>query len=386
MDRIRVLHFTEVINKYDFIDVIIRFADPKKFEMQAASYKKLSNIENPGYDEQGIPYHSLNITWGYWGFLAGAWKLSRLLKKEQIHILHTHHYYEAVMGRIACWLYPACRHIVGRHYHNDLLLTTKGLKLRIYLFVERVINKYATIIVSPSTLINELLTLQGVASNKIRFVPYGFDFSAPRYKQLSLQEKEQLRTELGVAGRFLIGNFSRHHPIKGQLDLLTAFEIFVNGHSEAHLIMVGDGPFRPRLEKYVQDHAMTHVVTFLGWRKDGHRLMNAMDVIVHPTLQEAFPQTMIEVMALGIPLLICPVSGATDVVQHEESGVLIPFHSPRPIHDYLERIFSDRAWGQELGKHARQRAYRYEIKEVIGLYESVYESILAKLMAHKKLK
>lgn len=376
MNKIRVLHFTEVINRYDFIDVIIRFSDRERFEMQAASYKKNSNIEDPEYDSQKIPHHSLQITWGYLGFFSGIMKLAKLLRKEKIRILHTHHYYEAVMGRIACWLYPRCKHVVGRHYHNDLYLTTKGLKLWLYLFVESIVNRFSAAIVSPSTQISHLLFQQGVPQAKVKFVPYGFDFSAPRYRSLQLNEKEELRKELELSGKFLVGNFSRHHVMKGQLDLLEAFKSFAGKHAEARLIMVGDGPYRVTLEQYVSDNNLIDVVVFLGWRKDGHRLMNAMDVIVHATLQEAFPQTMIEVMALGIPLMICPVSGATDVIQHEKNGILIPFHSPELIESYLEKIYANKRWSEELGAEAMRRAYMYEIKNVIAPYEAIYESVV----------
>lgn len=370
------MHFTKVINRYDFIDVIIRFADNQMFDIHAASYLKESNIEDPLYDEQKIPYHSLRITWGYTGFFLGAWRLSKLIRKEKIQVLHTHHYYEAVMGRIACWLYPRCHHVVGRHYHNDLYITTKGLKLKFYLLIEGIVNRFASVIVSPSSLINELLIKQGVPAAKIKFVPYGFDFTAPRYRQLMTSEKEKLRQELGVAGRFLIGNFSRHHPIKGQLDLLKAFKAFANGHVDARLIMVGDGPYRKVLEKFVKENDIEELVIFLGWRTDGHRLMNAMHVIVHATLQEAFPQTMIEVMALGVPLMICPVSGATDVVLHERNGILIPFHSSETIERYLERIYRNQKWGEELGKEARLRVFNYDINKMICSYEHVYKAIM----------
>jgi len=375
MTKIRVLHFTEVINRYDFIDVIIRFSDPTRFIMQAATYTLRSNIESPNYSSQNIAHHTLQINWGYAGFVKGVWRLAKLIRREKIDVLHTHHYYEAVMGRFACWINPNCQHVVGRHYHNDLYLTTRGFKLRLYLFVESVVNRFSSAIVSPSTQINLLLEKQGVPRHKIWFVPYGFDFTAPRYMPLSIEEKMSLRTELGDSSKFLVGNFSRHHAIKGQLDLLHAFKSFAKKHADARLLMVGDGPHRDVLEKFVKENDLLGKVRFLGWRQDGHRLMNAMDVIVHPTLQEAFPQTMIEVMALGIPLMICPVSGATDVVQHEVNGMLIPFNSPASIELYLDKIYAERDWAKRLGLFAQQSVYRYEIKNVIRSCEKVYEGV-----------
>jgi glycosyltransferase involved in cell wall biosynthesis len=372
MSKIRVMHFTKVINRYDFIDVIIRFADPDKFLMSAITYSMESNIEPPEYAGKGIQHDVIEIVWGWKGFFLGIVRLARILRKQKIQILHTHHYYEAIMGRVACWLYPGCKHIVGRHYHNDLYLTTEGLKLKAYLFFEALVNRFATAIISPSSLINTLLCEQGVPAIKIKFIPYGFDFTAARYQLLSDAETTSLRVKYADEDTFLIGNFARHHPIKGQMDLLVAFKNFVTLHPKAKLIMVGDGSLRKTLEDWVENNQLTHTVVFLGWRKDGHSLMNVMDVIVHSTLQEAFPQTMIEIMVLRKPLLICPVSGATDVIETEKSGILIPFHSPKVIEEKLEFLYANAEQRKMLGENAHKRAMEFSIDRVIDSFEDVY--------------
>jgi len=157
--------------------------------------------------------------------------------------------------------------------------------------------------------------------------------------------------------------------------LLKAFRSFVVKYPSARLLMVGDGPHRNVLENYVADFSLRDFVIFLGWRKDGHSLMNAMDVIVHPTLQEAFPQTMIEVMALGLPLLICPVSGATDVIKHKVNGISIPFKSSIAIERYLELVYHDRGFAEEMGRQAELQALNYDIKNMISVYESIYNEL-----------
>src|SRR5437762_3172775 len=113
MNKIRVLHFTSIINRHDFIDIIIRNANTDKFQMMASSYRGISNIEDTNYAADGIPFFILNIDHGWINMFRGAWRLSRILKRERIDIIHTHHFYESVVGRLACILHPKTSHENG---------------------------------------------------------------------------------------------------------------------------------------------------------------------------------------------------------------------------------------------------------------------------------
>ncbi|MDZ7606960.1 MAG: glycosyltransferase [Cyclobacteriaceae bacterium] len=320
-----LLHFSKVINNHDFIDVVVKNANPINFKMMASSYRGESNIENPYYEKAGIPFFNLEIDHGWFYMFWGAWRLSRILRRENIDILHTHHYYEAVIGTMACLMSHKTRHIVGRHYHDQFYLTTSGAKLWFYLFVEKIVNSVASAIIVPSTAIVELLKRQGVSPEKIKLIPYPFDFSKSRYNTLSLDEISNLKQKLGINNKFVIGNIARHHNIKGQLYLIEAFHGLHKQLPDILMLMIGDGPFHSSLCEAVEQRQLQDAVVFAGWRKDAHRLINCMDVVVHPTLQEAFPQIMIETMALGVPLVITPVSGATDVIEHYSNGFIVPF-------------------------------------------------------------
>ena len=377
MSRITVLHFTKIINRNDFIDIIVRNADPNKFRLLASTYQSFSNIEDPKYREEGIPHFILNIHHGWIDMFLGAWRLSRLLRLHKVDILHTHHYYESVIGMMACMLSGGTVQVVGRHYHDQFYLTTKGLKLWFYLFVEAIVNKFAKAIVVPSSLIVQLLVKQHVPDRKIKFIPYGFDFNAPRYNALNPEAVHNMRNSFGWSDKFLIGNIGRHHPIKGQLYLLNAFEKILSKIPNAILIMIGDGPIHEELKEVVSDRGLQNAIFFLGWRKDAHELMNMMDVVVHPTLQEAFPQLMIETMALAKPLIITPVSGATDVVQSGVNGFLIPFRDSKAIEDAIYFVYYNKEKANEIGRAARAHVQNhYTIQNVVPQFEVLYESLM----------
>lgn len=379
MRKIRVLHFTKVINRNDFIDVIIRNADRDHFEMLASSYRGHAHIEDPKYDQDKIPFFSVDIDHGWIDMFRGAWRLSKILKRERIDILHTHHYYEAIIGRMACFLSTQTSHVVGRHYHDQFYLTTKGIKLKFYLFVEYIVSRMSSVVIVPSSLIVELLIKQGINSEKINLIPYCFDFNAKRYQPLSVNEIEQKKRDLGWSNKFVVGNIGRHHIIKGQTHLLEAFQQISQKTSNSILVMIGDGPTHLQLVDEAKRLNLLNDVVFLGWRKDAHELINCMDVVVHPTLQEAFPQLMIETMALAKPLIITPVSGATDVVQDHINGYLIPFRDSKSIVNIVEEIYSDR----EKAKVVSQNGFEFvrqnfTIQRIIPQFEQVYKSVFSK--------
>jgi glycosyltransferase involved in cell wall biosynthesis len=376
MKRIRILHFTKIINKNDFIDVIARNADPSRFEMFTCSYKGYSNIEEPEYEKSGIPFYSLNIEHGWIDLFKGAFRLSIHLKENKIEILHTHHYYEAIIGRLACWLYPSCKHIIGRHYHDQFYITTVGIKLKFYLLVENIVNFFSAAIIVPSTAIVDLLAKQDVNLEKVHKIPYCFDFKSSRYNRISDDEVLVLKKEIGWEGKFVIGNVGRHHSLKGQIYLLRAFKVIHRNYPDSLLAMIGDGPFHDELLREAKNSGLSDSIRFLGWRKDSHYLMNGMDVVVHPTLQEAFPQIMIETLALGKPLIITPVSGATDVIIDGENGFMIPFESIGEIVSKVTELYLNTALRDQVSHKASEFVReRYSIEKIIPDFEKVYEKV-----------
>lgn len=371
--KIKVLHFSKVINRNDFIDMVIRFADPGRFEMMAAAYTAKSNIEDPEYKKAGIPFFDLEIGDGPWFIPVGARKLRALIRKERVNILHTHHYYESVMGWMAT-RGTSCKHVIGRHYHEEFYLTAKGIKLKLYLLFESIIQKAGALIV-PSMDIANLVKKQRNAGRNLHVIPYGFDFTAKRYIPAAAETITQLRKELNLEGKFVVGNFARHHAIKGQEYLLQAFQSIHARVPEARLLMVGEGPSHDKL-KQLASSLSPDVAIFTGWRKDAHLLMNVADVIVHPTLQEAFPQLMVEAMSIGKPLIITPVSGVSDHITDGSSGMIIPMRDAEAIVSAVLRVHADTAWAHEIGaKGADYVRTHLNAGDIVKKFESVYTNL-----------
>jgi glycosyltransferase involved in cell wall biosynthesis len=374
-DRVRVLHFTRFINRYDFIDTIVRFADASRFEMMACTLTDRSTSESPGYERDGIRHWVLDADARPrypWAVL----RLARLLVRERIDVLHTHHYEESALGAVAATL-AGVPMVLGRHYHADLYLAARGAKRRLLLGVERFTNHRARVIIVPSRRIRELLLEQGVPDDKVAVVPYGFDFEAGRYRLPGAHEAGAARRELGLDGGFVIGNFGRHDSRKGQDDLLRAFARLVGDVPAARLVMVGDGPANPELRALVRTLGVEHAVVFTGWRQDPARVMAAVDVVAHPTLVDAFPQVVIEALVAGKPLVATDASGPCDQVEHGRTGLLIPRHDPVALHGALRWCHEHPDDARRLGAEGRRWALEaLDIRRIVPRYEACYDAAL----------
>jgi glycosyltransferase involved in cell wall biosynthesis len=374
-DRIRVLHFTRFINRHDFIDTVIRFADRNRFRLMACTLIKQTNIEAPQYETAGIPHAVLHCGERR-QYLLAILRLAWLLRRCSVDVLHTHHYEETLIGVLAAKLAGAARVVVGRHYHDELYQVAAGMKLRKLLSLEGFCNRTARTIVVPTTLIRRLLVeRQAVPERKVRVIPYGFEFEAERYRISGADTARSIRRELGLDGHFVIGNFGRHFKTKGQDYLIQGFAKLARDVPEARLLIVGDGPSHQELRALADKLEISQQVIFTGWRPDAARLMEAVDVVAHPTLHEALPQVMVEALAKGKPLIISDVSGS-DHIDDMRTGILIPLRDVGAIFEALRWVVEHPEEARLLGE--RGRAYVLEnldIRRVIRQYEACYEAV-----------
>lgn len=336
-----------------------------------------SNIKEPNLKTYGIPHFILDTQLTKIDFFKTVYRLYRVIKEEKVDIIHSHHYYESLMAVLAARLAGKKKVIVSRHYHNELYLTTRGLKLAVYLSLEKFVNQYVSAIIAPSTAIVNLLVKQKVNPAKVIRIPYAFDFRSDRYKPLMDEEREAIRNELKIQkNQFVVGNFARHHKIKGQDLLLSTFAEFVKTDRESLLIMVGDGPFHQQLISLVSQLNITHHVLFLGWQKDIRSIMAGVDVVIHPTRQEAFPQIMIESMALEKPLLITRVSGATDIVHNDENGFLLSINNTKEWLSVLQRVRQLPQHAKNVGRNGRISVINsLSLDKIIPIVENLYTKV-----------
>jgi glycosyltransferase involved in cell wall biosynthesis len=373
---IRVLQVADVVNRHDFIDVIVEHADPRRFALSVATFGKTPNIADPGYRDRGVPLTDLGASAGRRAYPLALRRLRRLLSDRQIDVVHCHHYDPATLT----WLATRCssvRYVVGRHYSDAIELDTTGLRRRAYLGLERRFQSAAASTIVPSTMIAGLVEARGGPSDRVHLVPYAF--APAKYASARSVDTGAVRRSVGLGDDdFVVGTFARLYIDKGHRYLLAAVAALVPTCPALRWLVVGDGAERAALEAQVGAAGLGRHVTFTGWRRDALDLMATTDVVVQPTLQEAFSQVMGEAMWLERPLVMTDVSGATDIIEDGRNGFVVPKRDASALGSVIVRLHADEQLRRDVAAAGRRWVMTELTPErIVPRYEAVYEEALS---------
>lgn len=190
-------------------------------------------------------------------------------------------------------------------------------------------------------------------------------------------ESRRVRAELGVrAGQPLVVTASLMRPEKGHRLLLDAVSRLP---ADVHpfVALAGDGELRGELQARVDaDPALRQRVHLLGYRGDVPRLLGAADLVLHPSLADALPTTVMQGLAVGVPVLATDVGGIPDIVG-DAAGVLVPT-DPDALAAALTRLLADDVSRARMGAAGRARFLdRFEAVAWAGRLRALYETVLA---------
>src|SRR5206468_6327810 len=121
---------------------------------------------------------------------------------------------------------------------------------------------------------------------------------------------------------------------------------------------VGEGDARPSLEWLVRQLDLTDIVRFAGARPNEPNLHHLFDISVLCSLSEAFPNTIVEAMAAGKPVVATDVGGVMDAVVEGETGALVPPRAPVALANAIEQLLLHPERRRRLGEAAQRRARR----------------------------
>jgi glycosyltransferase involved in cell wall biosynthesis len=367
---IRVIHFARIINPSDFIDNIISAANPNQFQMAVCVRSTTSSLSAA---RSGAEIPKYFVTWSSKQNIPMAvLRLAAVLRDWQPDILHTHHYEEAVIGWLATRLVPRTRLVIGRHYSNTIYRVSTGVKRSVLLRFENGANRAASRIVVPSTFISQILTQwQNVPAAKVDTIPYGFD--PGKYAAIDPAAAQRIRQELGLEGHILVGTFGRLHQEKGHRFLIQAMAQLRRSTIPTTLLVLGQGPERAALEQQIADAHLGDRVRLMGWRSDAMSVMSALDMVVQPSLEEAFSQVMGESLFMGKPLIMSDVGGVADVIRNGENGLIVPPADPAALAAAIESLSADASLRLRLGCAGKKYAGEHlTIRRVVPLYEQTY--------------
>ena len=246
-------------------------------------------------------------------------------------------------------------------------------KSRAQLVLQRAAYHAAHRVVANSPAAAKQLAAEGLGAERVRIIPNGLDLD--RFPPFV--HGGRIRTLVTVANL----REEKSHDV-----LLSAFARVLSAADAPHelvLKIVGDGPQRGALERQAATLGISGRVEFLGHREDVPEILASSDVFVLPSRSEAFPNSAIEAMAAGLPVVASAVGGLLDLIEDGRTGLLVPARNADALSAAIERLLAQPTLAAALGASARRHVReRYSFDRMIASFEALY---LAELHARAPL-
>ena len=358
---IRVCHISMCLETGGLERLLVdfaRFHNRKKFDLQ---FLALSGDGQPAADIRaaGCSARVLNDSLK----ISKLRSLSQLvghLKTQRPQIVHTHNTYAQFYGAIAAKLAGVPVVINTQHGQG----CGSGWKAE---WQFRIANRLTQRVVGVSRDTARLCEQQDSRSHdKLTTIWNGINLDRFHYRGPKLTP-----TAISVA---------RLSPLKDFPTLLQAVRLVLPHVPDFRLRIVGDGPERAKLESLIEELHIRPHVELLGERHDVPELLAESGFFVSSSLSEGISLTLLEAMAVGIPVVTTSVGGNPEIVLDGQTGRLAPASDPPALARAIVDLCAERDLWSAMGTIGRQRVEQnFEIRNMIRNYEMLYEEQLGEL-------
>jgi glycosyltransferase involved in cell wall biosynthesis len=278
-------------------------------------------------------------------------EMATLRRKWRYDVVHSISYPSSLYVALA-HQDAAVRHV----WHEHNIKRTHRFNRPIYRFVARTCAR----VVGPSNAVVTALASAGIPADKLLTVYNGIDLERFIPQQAI---RRATRSGLGLMeDEPAVGLMGQMLPYKGHATLVAAAPRVLAQVPKARFFFVGaleNPPYEAQIKTLARQHGVESRVVFTGWRSDIQAVLQAMDVVVVPTLTpEPAALSLMESMALERPLVASRTGGTPEIVKDGETGILFEPGNVTQLAAAIERLLHDPNLRERLGSAARARVSR----------------------------
>lgn len=296
---------------------------------------------------------------GEWDFFAAHF-VNRKIKREGVDIVHAHSAHAVALAAFSS-LGTGVPFVLTRRV--DFPVGRNPLS--------RLKYKAAAGVAAISSEVKNILVRSGLDPKKIFLIPSGVDFA--KFKNVHPVPKSIFGFSDGTA---IIGQVAALAPHKDQTTFVDAIAILRAQGKNVGGVIVGEGPSRSVVERKISELNLSSHFKLLGYKENPLDYLSSFDVFCLSSREEGLGTSLIDAMALRVPIVATQVGGVPDLIENERTGLLCPPENPVILAQTLARalpLYNK----EEVLAQAAQKAQNFDVFRTVVGTEAMYNAILS---------
>lgn len=297
--------------------------------------------------------------------LDGLFAITRWLRENanQIEVINTHSSTDSWLVAIALSVLRLKKPTVRTRHVS----TTVNRSVATRWLYQNATNHIVT---TGEALRQQLHQENGYALDSMTSVPTGIDLN--RFRPL---DRASCKKKIGLDENLkFIGIVATLRDWKGHSYLFDAMVSIATIHPTWHLLVIGDGPYEQKLREKVNSLQLRDHVTFVGRQNNIPEWLNAIELFVLPSYgDEGVPQSIIQAMACGLPVVSTPIGSIEEAVLHGVTGLVVPPRDSDAIASAITKLIGNPALRRQFGEAGHARAHeQFAFDLMIDRMESIF--------------
>lgn len=355
-----ILYFTRTMGLGGTENVVLQLCEIMSIEANKIVICSCGGVNTKVLKEMGIKHYKIpdienkNI----FTIIKVIMIVSKIIRREKITIIHTHHRMAAFYTTILSYFYKfKFVSTVHNIFYNKKLLTRYSYNKAKLIAVG---NKVKTNLCEFYNIPDRQIT---VINNSVRASNFKVDYI-------------EVLNDYKNKGFFLVGNIGRISEQKGMEYYIKSIPKVIEKFPKTKFFIIGEGEDREKIVKLIEKFKLSNVVHLLGYRKDIQNIMYQLDLIVLSSLWEGFPLTPIEAFSVGKTVVATDVDGTNEIIANNYNGILVKSKDSESMSNAIIKLIENDSLRKELENNARiTYSDKFDFDKLCSKYYKFYTTV-----------
>jgi len=337
--------------KYVF-ELVLALKNEHQVEVACGGQGELmENLQKQSIKTYNLKYLKRDIS--FFSEIKSYFELNRLLKKTKPDILHVNSSKAGVLGSLAARKLPI--KIIYTVHGAVFTAAFSRLFQKVFKLIEKVTAKYKHKIIAVSENDRRLWLKNKICqADKIKTINNGIDLDKEKIF-LNRSDARNFFNEnaRGFKNQKIIGTIANFYAEKNLLFLLKTFNHFFSENKNIFLIIIGNGPEKNKLKKFIRENNLRDNVFLPGYLENASKYLKAFDIFVLPSKKEGFPYVLLEAQLAKVPIIASRKGGIPEIVIDGVNGLLFESENQKEFTEKIKKLLDD----ENLSNNLTRKAY-----------------------------